>query len=240
MYGVQMYTIHNNMSCERIVMKPLTQRQRTVLQFLQRFCRDKGFPPTLREIGQAIGLSNVSAVRGHLAALEKKGYIARESDKARSIQVIQSPSIISRFKRKLHEVAHSDQGVIHRIRYGIAVVTRDRQSVFEGRTADRMRALLEKRSVEHGWNLLELSLEPDCVAVIVEVWPNHSGELTANRIRSTGRLVTRRLNRDLWAKGYAVTTEPETLDDLVSMLREQATSGDSGQSDIKPKKRKGS
>jgi len=209
------------------------------MQFLKRFCRDKGFPPTMREIGRAIGLSNVSAVRGHLAALEKKGYIAKESDKARSIRIIRSPSIISRFKRKLHEVAHTDEGVIHRIRYGIAVVTRGRQSVFEGSTAARMRASLEKRSVEHGWNLLEVSLDPDCVAVVVEVWPNHSGELTANRVRSAGRLVTRRLNRDLWAKGYAVTTDTDALDHLVEMLREQAVSGEVGSRKVKPKRRKG-
>ncbi|MDP6543466.1 MAG: transposase [Phycisphaerae bacterium] len=219
-------------------MKALTQRQRSVLRFLQRFCRDKGFPPTMREIGQAIGLSNVSAVRGHLAALEKKGYIAKESDKARSIRIIRSPSILSRLKRKLHEVAHTDQGVIHRIRYGIAVVTRDRQSVFEGPLAVRMRASLEKRSVEHGWKLLEVSVEPDCVAVVVEVWPNHSGELVANRIRSTGRSTTHRLNRDIWAKGYAVTTDPDTLDELTAMLRDQATDGEADSCDVKPKRRK--
>ena len=203
-------------------MRSLTPRQRSVLQFLQRFCRDKGFPPTMREIGREIGLSNISAVRGHLSALEKKGYIAKESGKARSIRVIQSPSVISRLKRKLHEVAHTDQGVIHRIRYGIAVVTRGRQSVFQGAVAVKMRTSLQKRSVEHGWKLVEVSLEPDCIAVVVEVWPNHSGELTANRIRSAGQFVTRRLNRDLWAKGYAVTTDVDTLGDLVSMLRDQA------------------
>ena len=219
-------------------MRPLTQRQRTVLQFLQRFCRDKGFPPTMREIGQAIGLSNVSAVRGHLAALEKKGYIAKESDKARSIRIIHSPSIISRLKRKLHEVAHTDQGVIHRIRYAIAVVTRGGRNIFEGPAAARMRASLEKRSVEHGWKLLEVSLAPDYVAVIVEVWPNHSGELVANRIRSAGRSATHRLNRDIWARGYAVTTDPDTLDELVLMLREQAGRGEADQRDVKPKRRK--
>jgi REP element-mobilizing transposase RayT len=193
----------------------------------------------MREIGQAIGLSNVSAVRGHLAALEKKGYIAKESDKARSIRIIHTPSIISRFKRKLHEVAHTDEGVIHRIKYGVAVVTRERQSVFEGPLAVKMRTSLEKRSTEHGWKLLEVSLEPDCVAVIVEVWPNHSGELTANRIRSAGRAVTHRLNRDLWAKGYAVTTDPDTLGELVQMLRDQAAGCDADQRNVKSKQRKG-
>ena len=219
-------------------MKPLTQRQRTVLQFLRRFCRDKGFPPSMREIGQAIGLSNVSAVRGHLAALEKKGYIAKDSDKARSIRIVRSPSIISRLKRKLHEVAHTDEGVIHRIRYGIAVVTRGLQSVFEGPMADKMRASLEKRGIEHGWKLIEVSLGRDYVAVVVEVWPNHSGELTANRIRSAGRSATHRLNRDIWARGYAVTTDPDTLGELLAMLRAQAVGSDAGHIGTKPRRRK--
>ena len=76
--------------------RPLTDQQESVLTFVEEFSRDRGFPPTLREIGDALGLPNVNAVRGHLAALEKKGYITRAPDKARSIQVVHAPSAISR------------------------------------------------------------------------------------------------------------------------------------------------
>jgi repressor LexA len=58
-------------------MRPLTPRQQTILDFVGEFSRDRGFAPSLREIGQAVGLTNISAVRGHVVALEKKGRISR-------------------------------------------------------------------------------------------------------------------------------------------------------------------
>ena len=51
----------------------LTERQRKVLDFVQGYVDGHGFPPTLREIGDAVGIASLNAVRGHLAALEKKG-----------------------------------------------------------------------------------------------------------------------------------------------------------------------
>ena len=56
-------------------MRPLTNRQSALLEFVVEYSSRRGFPPTLREIGNGTGLSNISAVRGHVMALEKKGYI---------------------------------------------------------------------------------------------------------------------------------------------------------------------
>ena len=206
-------------------MKALTQRQQIVLEFLQEYSRDHGFPPTMREIGQGIGLPNVSAVRGHLAALEKKGYISKDSDKARSLRVLHSPSVISRFKKKLHEIARTDEGVLHRVVYGIAVATRGRNPFFSGRANESMIRELDKRAVEHGWEFVTRSVEADHVAVVVEVWPNHSPELVARRIKSAGDSAVRqhpqqRRGRTVWADGYAVTTEIEHLDELLKLLLE--------------------
>ena len=222
-----MYTKHNTSIHTDTIMKTLTQRQQTVLTFLQQHSRERGFAPSMREIGQAIGLANVSAVRGHLAALEKKGYIARDADKARSIQLLDSPSILSRLKRKLHEVAQTDKGVLHRIVYGVGLATWDRQPFFTGQRVRQMTAKLDKRAVDHGWTFLERKIEPARVAVIVAVWPNHSPELVARRIRSAGDSVARRHMDScpaglLWARGYAVTTEPERLDEMVDMLLDRS------------------
>ena len=96
-------------------MKLLTNRQRTVLEFVGQYSQTRGFPPTLREIGDGMGLSNISAVRGHISALEKKGYITKEADKARSIRVIYAPSVFSKIKRQLHEFASTDRGVLHNV-----------------------------------------------------------------------------------------------------------------------------
>ena len=68
-------------------MKELTEQQKNVLQVVVDCVKSNGFPPTLREIGDALDLPNVTAVRGHLAALEKKGYIRRRLNKHRSIVV---------------------------------------------------------------------------------------------------------------------------------------------------------
>ena len=213
-------------------MKLLTERQQTVMDFLLHHSREHGFAPSMREIGQAIGLTNVSAVRGHLAALEKKGYISRDADKARSIRLLRSPSIMSRLKKKLHEVAQTDMGVLHRVVYGVALTTWGQQAFFTGERVGQMMAKLDKRAVNHGWTFLERKIEPDHLAVIVAVWPNHSPELVVRRIRSAGDSVAREHREAcpsglLWTAGYAVTTELERLDEMVAMLRDKAA-GEAG------------
>ncbi|HEY3367936.1 MAG TPA: transcriptional repressor LexA [Symbiobacteriaceae bacterium] len=66
----------------------LTERQRQVLQFIKDEIRHKGYPPSVREIGEAIGLSSSSTVHGHMARLEEKGYIRRDPTKPRAIEVL--------------------------------------------------------------------------------------------------------------------------------------------------------
>ncbi len=66
----------------------LTERQRQVLQFIKDEIRLKGYPPSVREIGEAIGLSSSSTVHGHMAKLEEKGFIRRDPTKPRAIEVL--------------------------------------------------------------------------------------------------------------------------------------------------------
>lgn len=72
----------------RSVTEALTERQRQVLQFIKDEIRAKGYPPSVREIGEAIGLSSSSTVHGHLARLEEKGFIKRDPTKPRAIEVL--------------------------------------------------------------------------------------------------------------------------------------------------------
>ncbi len=112
----QDYAAHNySKHMSTIDMKPLTHRQRTVLDFVGEYPRRQGFPPSLWEIGEGIGLPNMSAVRGHVTALLKKGYTTKEDDKARSIRIAHSPSMFSKIKRRLHGFARTDQGVLHEV-----------------------------------------------------------------------------------------------------------------------------
>lgn len=204
-------------------MRPLTDQQNRVLSFVEQYQAEHGFPPTLREIGSGVQVSNVSAVRGHLAALEKKGYITKDPDKARSIRVVQAPSALSRLKRKMHELARTDQGVIHHVVYALAWTMRPGRPLPAGRLADRVGEALEREAVEHGWELLARKIEPGHVAVVVKVWPNHSPEQTVRRLQAAGEAAYRRHGGErpaggLWERGYAAATDPALLDDLVAEL----------------------
>ena len=67
-------------------MEELTKRQKKVFDYLKREVQEKGFPPSIREIGKAIGIVSLRGVTGHLEALERKGYIEREAG-ARAIRI---------------------------------------------------------------------------------------------------------------------------------------------------------
>jgi repressor LexA len=66
----------------------LNPRQREILEFLRDHKRTHAYPPTVREIGQAVGLSSSSTVQNHLNALEQKGFIRRDPTKSRTVEVV--------------------------------------------------------------------------------------------------------------------------------------------------------
>ena len=73
-------------------MTDLTDRQRQVLEFIDAEVRRRGYPPSVREIGEAVGLSSSSTVHAHLAALQEKGYLRRDPTKPRAIEVCFEPN----------------------------------------------------------------------------------------------------------------------------------------------------
>lgn len=66
----------------------LTQRQQEILTFVARFIESRGYPPSVREIGQAMGLTSSSTVHSHLAALERKGCLRRDPSKPRALELL--------------------------------------------------------------------------------------------------------------------------------------------------------
>jgi repressor LexA len=67
-------------------MQGLTQRQQMVLDFIRESIHDRGYPPTLREIGARMGIRSTNGVNDHLRALERKGYLTREDMKSRALR----------------------------------------------------------------------------------------------------------------------------------------------------------
>jgi len=67
-------------------MQGLTQRQQMVLDYIRQSINDRGYPPTLREIGARMGIRSTNGVNDHLRALERKGYLKREDMKSRALR----------------------------------------------------------------------------------------------------------------------------------------------------------
>jgi SOS regulatory protein LexA len=66
----------------------ISKRQLTILDFIKKEVREKGYPPSVREIAEAVGLQSSSTVHGHLDRLEKKGFIRRDPTKPRAIEIL--------------------------------------------------------------------------------------------------------------------------------------------------------
>ncbi|MEK5185652.1 transcriptional repressor LexA [Solibacillus sp. FSL W7-1324] len=80
----------------------ISKRQQAILTFIKEEVRAKGYPPSVREIGEAVGLASSSTVHGHLARLESKGLIRRDPTKPRAIEILDQ-----------EELNIAKQGVIH-------------------------------------------------------------------------------------------------------------------------------
>jgi len=65
----------------------LSERQRAILKFVRDFINNRGYPPAVREIGEAVGLSSSASVHNHLRRLQEIGFIARDSAKPRALEL---------------------------------------------------------------------------------------------------------------------------------------------------------
>ena len=66
----------------------LNKREKDILKFIETELNENGYPPSVREIGKAVGLSSTATVHGYLAKLTKKGYIKKEDQKGRTLRVL--------------------------------------------------------------------------------------------------------------------------------------------------------
>lgn len=69
----------------------LTKRQHSILEYIEREMRERGYPPSVREIGAEVGLTSPSSVHSHLATLQRHGYLLRDPDRPRALKVLWDP-----------------------------------------------------------------------------------------------------------------------------------------------------
>lgn len=90
---------------ERSETSGLTERQRTILDVIRASVTSRGYPPSIREIGDAVGLTSTSSVAHQLRTLERKGYLRRDANRPRAVDVRGADDVVSPVRT---EVAGSD------------------------------------------------------------------------------------------------------------------------------------
>ena len=83
----------------------LTGRQQEIWQFLTEYVGSHGYPPTVREIGEQVGLASPSTVHAHLANLERAGYLRRDPTKPRALELLRDrPSSVGAESAEVHKL----------------------------------------------------------------------------------------------------------------------------------------
>ena len=100
----------------------LTTRQQQILDFILETVQERGYPPSVREIGEAVGLSSPSTVHSHLSALVRGGYVRRDPSKPRAIEVLDDGG---HDERSLHRAPVRDVPLVGRIAAGSPILAEE-------------------------------------------------------------------------------------------------------------------
>ncbi|MGN0364251.1 MAG: transcriptional repressor LexA [Bilifractor sp.] len=88
--------------------RPISKKQQEILDYLKQEILDRGFPPSVREICEAVHLKSTSSVHAHLEALEKNGYIRKDATKPRAIEILDDDFRRERVGQMEHTVSSSN------------------------------------------------------------------------------------------------------------------------------------
>ncbi len=89
-------------------MNKLSKRQAEILAYIKDEVKIKGYPPSVREIAEAVGLASSSTVHGHLERLEQKGYIRRDPTKPRAIEILSDTATVVNEVQASYSEIHND------------------------------------------------------------------------------------------------------------------------------------
>lgn len=90
--------------------KPRGNNQQKILEYIKSEIQDKGYPPSVREIANAVGLKSTSTVHGHLQRLEKKGLLHRDAMKPRAMEIVGDPNFLRNTTEAVPVVGHVQAG----------------------------------------------------------------------------------------------------------------------------------
>jgi len=117
-------------------MQGLTARQEQTLDFIRKSIEERGYPPTLREIGEYMGIRSTNGVNDHLRALERKGYLRREDMKSRALKLVSGQGQESSTPVKVPDDDLVEVRVLGRVAAGLPLLAEE--NVIDTVRVDRM------------------------------------------------------------------------------------------------------
>jgi repressor LexA len=103
-------------------MDELTDRQREILQFILRTSEERGYPPTIREIGEEMGIKSTNGVNDHLKALERKGFLTRGEQQSRSLVPTKRARLVLGLGARRSDPTMVDVPVLGRVAAGAPIL----------------------------------------------------------------------------------------------------------------------
>jgi repressor LexA len=106
-------------------MDDLTDRQKEILQFILRTSEERGFPPTIREIGEEMEIASTNGVNDHLKALERKGFLTRGEQQSRSLVATKRARLVLGLGAKKHDPSMIDVPLLGRVAAGAPILAQE-------------------------------------------------------------------------------------------------------------------
>ena len=158
----------------------LTDRQRQILEYVAETVADRGYPPSVREVCDALGLASSSTVHSHFQALQKKGYIKIDPTKPRAIEILFDPETGLASERK----ASRSVPLVGRIAAGSPILAEENVDEIypmpEDLVGDGTVFMLEV----HGESMIEAGIMDGDYVIVRQQPTAHSGEIVAAMIPS--------------------------------------------------------
>ncbi len=106
-------------------MDDLTDRQKEILQFILRTSEERGFPPTIREIGEEMDIASTNGVNDHLKALERKGFLTRGEQQSRSLVATKRARLVLGLGAKKNDPSMIDVPLLGRVAAGAPILAQE-------------------------------------------------------------------------------------------------------------------
>ncbi len=151
----------------------LNSRQAAILDFIKQEIREKGYPPSVREICEAVGLNSPSTVHAHLSTLEKKGYIRRDPLKPRAMEVLDTSEPASP-----HHIEMVEVPILGQISAGLPVLAEEN---FEGSFPLPLEYIRSNKPLfmlrVRGESMIEVGIENQDLLIVEKAETARNGEI---------------------------------------------------------------